>query len=55
MLENPVKSVDDTEEKNAKNTRKPAPKIDDKSNRTRSTRSKSNAVSTKVKVSVVLY
>ena len=55
VLENPVKSVDDTEEKNAKNTRKPAPKIDDKSNRTRSTRSKSNAVSTKVKVSVVLY
>lgn len=54
-IENPVKSVDDTEEKNAKNTRKPAPKIDDKSNRTRSTRSKSNAVSTKVKVSVVLY
>ena len=54
-IENPVKSVDDTEEKNAQKTRKPAPKIDDKSNRTRSTRSKSNAVSTKVKVSIVLY
>ena len=54
-IEHPVKSVDDTEDKNSKKTRKPEPKIDDKSNRTRSTRSKSNAVSTKVKVSVVLY